>query len=147
VQERRLPRPPSELNGHLHQLPALLLLDRLPTPMLGVGRRGDITYANPACVELLGYLDADAMTHLHLPDLLAGHDGLEPGECLETLRNSEGLVGWNHAQDYVIRTMVSPPLIVRDSDPMLLVSITDVTDWLWESKPVASVQRTNGHGP
>jgi hypothetical protein len=62
-------------------LPALLLLDRLPTAVLGVG--------------------------------------------------PHGIVLWNHANDYVIRTKVSPRL--------LLVSITDLTEWYWES--------TNGHSP
>jgi hypothetical protein len=31
-------------------------------------------------------------------------------------------------------------MLVRDSDPLLLVSITDVTDRLWENK-------RNGHSP
>ena len=41
--------------------------------------------------------------------------------------------------DYVIRTKVSPTLLLRESDPLLLVSITDLTEWYWES--------TNGHSP
>ncbi|MDT5105311.1 MAG: hypothetical protein QOI25_2824, partial [Mycobacterium sp.] len=58
MQERRQQRQPTDLAGYLHQLPALLLLDRLPTAVLGVGHLGDIAYANPACAEMLGYVDA-----------------------------------------------------------------------------------------
>ncbi|MDT5326597.1 MAG: hypothetical protein QOF25_3749 [Mycobacterium sp.] len=147
MQERRQQRQPTDLAGYLHQLPALLLLDRLPTAVLGVGHLGDIAYANPACAEMLGYADAKTVTRLHLPELLFGHSALTPSDCVNTLRTAAGIVGWNHAQDYVIRTMISPPLLLRDSDPLLLISITDVTDSLWESKPASGVHETIGHSP
>jgi len=115
--------------------------------MLGIGQLGDIAYANPACAEMLGYSDGDTVTRLHLPELLAGHSALAPSDCVNTLRSAQAIVHWNHAQDYVIQTMVSPPLLVRESDPLLLVSITDVTDWLWESRPTSTTHRTNGHSP
>jgi len=108
---------------------------------------GDIAYANPACAEMLGYVDGKTVTRLHLPELLSGHSALTPSDCVNTLRTAEGIVGWNHAQDYVIRTMVSPPLLLRDSDQLLLISITDVTDSLWESKPASGVHETIGHSP
>jgi hypothetical protein len=38
-------------------------------------------------------------------------------------------------------------MLKRDSDPLLLVSITDLTDWLWESRPGPGVKETNGHSP
>ena len=134
MQERRRQRQPRDLVGYLHQLPALLLLDRLPTAVLGVGPLGEIAYANPACAEMLGYVDGETVTDLSLPELLAGHSAVEPSDCVATLQRTEGIVQWNHAYDYVIRTEVSPTLLVRESDPLLLVSITDVTDLLWESK-------------
>jgi hypothetical protein len=90
---------------------------------------------------------SETVTHLSLPELLAGHSAFEASDCLDTLRTTDGIVHWNHAQDYVIRTKVSPTLLVRDSDPMLLVSITDLTDWLWESKPASGIHQTNGHSP
>jgi len=83
---------------------------------------------------MLGYLDGETVTDLSLPELLAGHSAVEPGDCVATLQSTEGIVHWNHAHDYVIRTEVSPTLLVRESDPLLLVSITDVTDLLWENK-------------
>ena len=147
MQERRRQHDPTDLAGYLRQLPALVLLDRLPTAVLGVGPVGDIVYANPACAELLGYIDGDTMTRLHLPDLLAGQSALTPADCIATLRITDGIVHWNHAQDYVIRTKVSPTMLKRDSDPLLLVSITDLTDWLWESRPSAAFNETNGHSP
>jgi len=139
VHEQRRQRQPTDLVGYLHQLPALLLLDRLPTAVLGVGPLGDIAYANPACAAMFGYVDGETMTHQSLPELLAGHSTAEPSDCLATVRSPDGIVLWNHVNDYVIRTKVSPTLLLRESDPLLLVSITDLTEWYWD--------RTNGHSP
>jgi PAS domain-containing protein len=146
-QERRRQPPPSDLAGYLRQLPALVLLDRLPIAVLGVGPLGDIAYANPACAELLGYIDGQTMTRLHLPDLLVGQSELTPSDCIAILETTDAIVHWNHAQDYLVRTKVSPTMMKRESDPLLLVSITDLTDWLWESKPVSGGQEPNGHSP
>lgn len=144
--ERSRPRS-TELTGYLRQMPALLLLDRLPTPILGLSTLGDVAYANLAYAKMLGYSAAAAVTRLHLPQLLAGHHDSEPGDCVATLRTAKTAVGWNHAHDYVIRTMVSPPLLVRDSDPLLLLHITDVTEWLWESKPASALRKRRGRSP
>ncbi len=130
--DRRRHSPPIDADGYLQQLPALQLLNRLPAPMLGIGLLGDVGYANPACADLLGYPDAEAMTLLQLPELLADHERLAPPDCVATLRGADGVIGWNHAEGYVVRTMVSPPLLVRATDALLLVSITDVTAALWE---------------
>lgn len=147
MQERRRQEQPTDLTGYLTQLPALVLLDRLPIAVIGVGPVGDIVYANPACAELLGYIDGQTMTRLHLPDLLAGESVLTPSECIAVLQTTDNIVHWNHAQDYLIRTKVSPTMLKRESDPLLLVTITDLTDWLWESRPGSGYHETNGHSP
>jgi hypothetical protein len=133
VDERRRQQSPTDTEGYLRQLPALLLLDRLPTAMLGVGLLGDIAYANSSCAEMLGYVDGPTVTRLHLPDLLTGHEALSPTDCLAILRTDPSVIEWNHSQDYVIRTMVSPPLLLRQTDTLLLMGVTDVTSWLWET--------------
>jgi PAS domain-containing protein len=99
--------------------------------MLGVGLTGDIGYANPACADMLGYVDPEAVTRSHLPELLVGHVDRAPGDCVASLQSAESIVGWNHADGHVIRTMVSAPVLLRKSDPLVLVGMTDVTDWLW----------------
>ena len=133
MEERRKQQSPTDAEGYLRQLPALALLDRLPTAMIGVGLRGDIAYANPACAEMLGYLDAGMVTRLDLPMLLSGHNALDAAECLDTLRTTNAVVRWNHHQGYTIRTTLSRPLLLRATDTLLLVGITDVTAWLWET--------------
>jgi PAS domain-containing protein len=146
--------PPTDAEGYLRQLPAFAVLDRLPAAMLGVGQLGDITYANPACADLLGYADGRAVTQLQLPDVMTGHQARSPTDCLNILRTATAPVEWNHHQDYVI---VSTSLLLRDTDTLLLVGITDVTALLWETKRNAEAKRsteihgqsrrTEGHGP
>jgi PAS domain-containing protein len=133
MEERRIQPLPTDAGGYLRQLPALALLDRLPTAMLGVGSLGDIAYANPACAAMLGYANAEMVTGLDLPKLLCGHATSAPADCLDTLRTTTSVVDWNHDQGYVIRTMLSEPLLLRHTDALLLIGITDVTSWLWET--------------
>jgi PAS domain S-box-containing protein len=132
MEERRRETPLGDLSDYLRALPALLLLDRLPTAMLGVELAGTIGYANPAYADMLGYADARLVTRLRLSELLAGLSDRSPSECVAALRSAESIVSWNHAQGHVIRTTVSAPLLMRQSDPMVLIGITDVTDWLWD---------------
>lgn len=119
----------------------------MPTAMLGVGTLGNIAYANQACAELLGYVDGETLTHLYLPELLVGHATLEPLDCLATLRDVEPIVEWNHAEGHVVRTMVSTPLLIRSTDTLLLVSVLDITEWLWESGRNAAVNGGSRHSP
>jgi PAS domain-containing protein len=136
---RRLP-PPTDTDGYLRQLTALALLNRLPTAMLGVDVDGAIAYANPAIAELLGYEDGSAVARLRLPELLTGHEAHAPTDCLNTLRSTASIVEWNHSQNYVIQTMLSRPLLLRDTDRLLLIGITDITAWLWETKRSADLR-------
>lgn len=133
MEERRRVSPPTEASGYLSALPALLLLNRLTTSMLGVGLTGNIVYANPACADMLGYTDAETVTRLLLPELLVGHSDRSRSDCVASLRAAESPLSWNHADGHVIRTTVSAPLLLRKSDPLVLVGMMDVTDWLWAS--------------
>jgi transcriptional regulator of aromatic amino acid metabolism len=137
---------PSATNaqGYLQQLPALQLLNRLPTAILGVGLLGNIDYANPASAAMFGYPDGETVTRLRLPELLTGHEAVAAADCLDTLRTDLSAVEWNHSQGYVIRTMISPPLLLRDTDAVLLFGVTDVTAWHWDTGRQVHARRTNG---
>ena len=133
MQDRRRQPRPTDAAGYLRQLPALELLHRMPTAMLGVGTLGNVEYANQACADLLGYVDGKAVTRLYLPEMLVGHATRQPVDCVATLRFAPPIVEWIHSEDHVVRTIVSNPLLVRSSDALLLFSVTDITEWLWES--------------
>ena len=133
MNERRKSQPPIDTEGYLRQLPAIALLDRLPQAIMGLGPLGDVTYANPACAEMFGYLEARAVTRRPLSRLLHGHETRLPTDSLDILRTTTSVVNWNHDAGYVIRTLLSRPLLLRATDTLLLIGITDITAWLWET--------------
>ena len=130
--ERRRKPPPSTLDGYLYELPALLLLDRLPTPTLATGLDGVLIYTNPAFATMLGYPDTTTLTEQPLPALLAGHSATPPRDCVNTLRAAGNVViTWLHAEGFPICTVVSDALLFRATDRILLISITDITELMW----------------
>jgi PAS domain-containing protein len=134
--ERRRRPPPSTLDGYLHALPALILLDRLPTPMLATGLDGVLIYTNPAFATMLGYPGTTTLTEQPLPALLAGHSATPPRDCVTVLRAAGSVViDWLHAEGFPVRTVVSDALLVRATDRILLISITDITELIWTTPP------------
>jgi hypothetical protein len=61
-----------------------------------------------------------------------------------TARTDVSTVEWNHSQSCVIRTKMSPPLLLRDTDAVLLFGVTDVTAWHWDTGRQVDARRTNG---
>jgi PAS domain-containing protein len=136
--ERRRQPPPSTPDGYLHELPALILLDRLPTPMLAVGLDGVLIYTNPAFATMLGHPDTTTLTEQPLPALLAGYSATPPRDCVTALRAASTVViDWLHAEGFPVRTVVSDALLARATDPILLISITDITELMWTLPAVA----------
>lgn len=132
--ERRRRPPPARLIDYLVQMPALTLLDRLPIPTIAVGPDGVLIYANPACSRLFGHAERTALVGQSLSALLVGREHSPPHECLEALRAADGaVIDWFDTDGFPIRTVTSNPLLIRASDPVLLVAITDVTDSMWNS--------------
>jgi PAS domain S-box-containing protein len=135
VTERRRGDGPTSTIGYLQQLPALVLLDRLLMPVVGVDVDGEVTYANPAFARMLGHSDTAALTGQWLSTFLSGRVGESPHECVAMLRSARGsLVDWCHAEGYTVHTMVSDSMLLRSTDPLLLVSVSDVTERLWAAE-------------
>jgi PAS domain-containing protein len=140
--ERRRKPPPSTPDGYLHELPALILLDRLRTPMLATGLDGVLIYTNPAFATMLGYPDATTLTEQPLPALLAGHSATPPRDCVTALRAAGTVViDWLHTEGFPVRTVVSDALLVRATDGILLISITDITELMWTTPTLPAVAR------
>jgi PAS domain-containing protein len=140
--ERRRQPPPSTLDGYLRELPALILLDRLPTPTLATGLDGVLIYTNPAFATMLGYPDTTTLTEQPLPALLAGHSANPPRDCVTALRAAGTVViDWLHAEGFPVRTVVSDALLGRATDRILLISITDITELMWTTHTLPAVTR------
>jgi PAS domain-containing protein len=133
--ERRLGPQPSSPEAHLQALPAPILLDRLPIPMLATGLDGVVVYTNPAFATLLGHhRDTMTLTGKRLPDLLAGHSATSPRDCVIELCTADNVVvDWLHAEGFPVRSVISETLFVRGTDQILLIGITDITELIWSN--------------
>ena len=133
--ERRRRPPPATPRDYLQQLPALVLLNRLPTPTLAVGLDGEVIYANPASAAMLGHPDASDLTGQPLSSLMAGHAHTPAHDCVAALQAAAGtVVAWCHVDGYDVHAVVSKALLTRVTDPLLLITLIDVTDALWSAK-------------
>lgn len=132
IERRSQPAPPTRI-AYIEQLPALTVLDRLSMPIIAVGLDdGAVLYANPAAADLLGYPDAPSVNAHSLSTLMAEHPDIPPHACVATLHKAHGsVVEWNHADGFLIRTIVSRSIFIRDDDPVLLVGLTDTTELSW----------------
>ena len=135
--ERRQHPPTTDMQQLLRRLPADVLLGRMPDPVIGVGHDGVVAYANPAATSMLGY-DDGALIGRRLESLLAGRSHCSASECLALLRSSDGVIEWHHAEGFSVRTSVSTPLLLRATDPFLMICITDVTELHWSQNASSS---------
>jgi hypothetical protein len=132
--ERRRPSAPE---GYLHELPALVLLDRLAIPMLAVRLDGVVVYTNPALATMLGHQpNTIALIGQPLPALLAGHSATPPRDCVTALRDAGTVVvDWLHAEGFPVRSVISETVFVRATDQILLIGVTDITELMWTMQP------------
>lgn len=131
--ERRHQPAPADADELLQLLPARALLDRMPAPAIGIGRDGAFVYANWACASMLGFVDVATLLEQSLLSLLAA-DSLRSSDddCMVMLRDAgtKVVVEWRHADGFPIHTTVSS-LLLRATDPVLVVYLHDVTELLW----------------
>ena len=111
--------------------PAEMLLNRLDTATIVIGLDGLVVYANPACERLLGYQTARTLEGQSLTALLAGQSETPARACIELLRDPDIVTNWNHSDGYPIATLASDPMLLHATDPMLMVSLMDVSDRVW----------------
>jgi PAS domain-containing protein len=135
--ERRRRPPPTSPEEYLHALPALLLLDRLPIPMLATGLDGIVVYNNPAFATMLGHHpDTIMLMGQRLPALLAGHSATPAHDCVTALRAASNVVvDWLHVEGFPVHGVVSETVSSSATDQIILIGITDVTELVWTTPP------------
>ncbi|ELB88977.1 hypothetical protein Rwratislav_31860 [Rhodococcus wratislaviensis IFP 2016] len=127
--ERRRADPDTAL-GYLEGLPALVLLERLPVPVLAVDRDGHIVHVNRAFEAMMGY-PHDALSGRSIRDLLP--PASPPRPVAEDLQQSAGtIVTLTHRDGSAVRAAISKSVLTRADDPVLLVCFHDVTEQLWD---------------
>jgi PAS domain-containing protein len=135
AERRRRPRPGSP-DKYLRALPASVLLERLPVPMLATGVDGIVVYNNAAFASMLGHGADVRLTGYGLPALLDGHSATPPSDCVTTLRAANNVVvDWLHSEGFPVRSVISETLFFRATDEVLLFGVTDLTELIWTTRP------------
>ena len=113
----------------LTRLPAVVLLERIPTPVLAMARDGIILFANTAFAEMVGY-PRDGLVQLAIPEIF---DTVPAVVCalsgVEALANL--VVELRHREGWTVRARMSNSALMRNDDPLVLVTFEDLTDRLW----------------
>ncbi len=113
----------------LRQMPAVVVLERLPVPSLAMARDGIILFANRAFAEMVGYepegLAGSAFPEIFdtVPAALCGLSGVD------TLANL--VVELRHCEGWTVRARMSNSAAMRRDDPVVLVTFENLTERLW----------------
>ncbi|WP_428341506.1 PAS domain-containing protein [Mycobacterium sp.] len=113
----------------LKQLPALVLLERIPVPTLAVLQDGTIVFANTAFADILGR-EAEEVVALKFYDIFYG--ALET-ECVLSLVDglANMVVELAHKDGSTVRALMSRSALRRADDEIALATFQDLTEELW----------------
>jgi PAS domain S-box-containing protein len=113
----------------LKELPALVLLERIPVPTLAVLEDGTIVFANRAFAEILGR-EAEEVVALKFYDIFYG--ALETESALSLVDGLANMVvDLAHKDGSTVRALMSRSALRRADDPIALATFQDLTEELW----------------
>ena len=130
--ERRRDRQSQSPAANLEQLPALVVLDRVPVPVLAIGHDGSILFSNTAFAEMLGF-EPDEVLSLRFHEIF--HRAPESESLLSAVHALANMVvELAHKDGSVVRALMSRSAAVRAEDRFALASFQDLTKQLWEEE-------------
>lgn len=117
---------PDELLDHL---PARVVLERMPVPVLAIGDDGRILFVNAAFAEMLGY-SPKAVISLNFIEIFQSAPVDEPPVSVARAYAGE-IVSLFHADGSVVQAKMSKSALLREDDVMALATFEDLTEQLW----------------
>jgi PAS domain S-box-containing protein len=117
----------------LGELPALVVLERMPVPVLAIAADGTILFANQAFAEMLGST-ADAVRSLKLRQVF--HTLPADESAVSVVRaHADLVVELTHQDGSIIHARMSKSALLRGDDPVALATFQDLTERLWVEEP------------
>lgn len=113
----------------LRALPALIVLERFPVPVLAIAEDGTILFANGAFAEMLGYT-ADEVLTLKFHQIFYALPA-EDSAVHVVRQHADLVVELVHQDGSIRRARMSKSALVRGDDPVALAAFQDLTEQLW----------------
>jgi PAS domain S-box-containing protein len=111
------------------ELPALVVLERFPVPVLAIAEDGTILFANEAFADMLGHL-AEAITSLKFRQIF--HTLPADESPVSVVRaHADLIVELVHQDGSTVRARMSKSALLRGDDPVALATFQDLTERLW----------------
>jgi PAS domain S-box-containing protein len=122
----------------LKQLPALVVLERIPVPVLAIGHDGSILFTNSAFASMVGF-DPDEVLALRFHEIFhqapPSDSMLSPESLLSVVHAlANQLVELAHKDGSVVRALMSKSAVLRADDQFALAAFQDLTEQLWEEE-------------
>lgn len=113
----------------LEQLPALVVLQRIPVPVLAIANDGSLVFANSAFADMVGHTrdDVTSLSFEEIFHLPLGADS--PVSVVQSLANE--VVELAHRDGSSVRALMSKSALVRADDIIALATFHDLTEQLW----------------
>ena len=113
----------------LKELPALVVLERFPVPVLAIAEDGAILFANKAFAEMLGH-SAETVTALNFREIF--HTLPAEESAVSVVRaHADLIVDLSHQDGSIVRARMSKSALLRGDDPVALATFQDLTERLW----------------
>jgi PAS domain S-box-containing protein len=122
----------------LKQLPALVVLERIPVPVLAIGHDGSILFTNSAFAAMVGF-EADEVLSLRFHEIFHQATASDPRLSSDSLLSfvhalANMVVELAHKDGTVVRALMSRSAVMRADDQFALAAFQDLTEQLWEEE-------------
>jgi PAS domain S-box-containing protein len=113
----------------LERMPALVVLDRLPVPVLAIAEDGTILFANSAFADMVGHTPERVRT-MNFTDIFLTVPTDE--SAVSVVRaHADRVVELVHEDSSIVRARMSKSALLRGDDPVALATFQDLTERLW----------------
>jgi PAS domain S-box-containing protein len=130
MERRRNPQHSQSPMTTLKQMPALVVLQRIPAPVLAIAHDGSILFTNTAFAEIVGREPDEVLSlrfHQIFHQVPASESLLSVVHALANM-----LVELAHNDGSIVRALMSRSALMRADDQFALAVFQDLTAQLWE---------------
>jgi PAS domain S-box-containing protein len=113
----------------LQELPALVVLERVPIPALAVGNDGSILFTNSAFAEMVGRTPEEVLSLRFHEIFYQAPESESLLPAVHALANM--VVKLAHKDGSVVRALMSKSALMRADDQFALAAFRDLTEQLW----------------